>query len=472
MWFAAVPSLCAEQTTFDHETISRVDRFIEEEVSRGDVPGVAVVLVDAERVVHARGFGLARPGGERVTPTTAFQIGSVSKSFTAVAVAQLVERGQLALDSPVRRYLPWFMSGATGASERVTVHELLTHTSGLSASSGRRGFEDTDDSARALERSVRALSPQDLESEPGREFVYSNSNYQVLGSVIEAVSGEPYAEYVARNVFAPLGMSHSFADGRSARGAAVGSRYWFGRAVAARDLSAPRSLAPAAGLFVSARDLGAYLCALLREGQGENGRILSNAAARQLFVPNANAGPSDGYAMGWLVAPAPTSFAVWHDGSTANFHAHVAMDLASRRGFAVLVNAESQLSGPRIRDLGFGVLRILRGQAPEPISRTALPWQLSVLIGLACLQLAGAGISIGRARRVPRRPKTARLAAVLAFQIGAVVVVLVEGPLIVHTTLAGMLMFAPDAGYLLAMNAVLSVAWAGARTALLSLRPR
>src|SRR5690606_38535877 len=107
------------------------------------VPGAAVAVVRGGRTVHVRGFGEATPGVP-VTPQTAFQLASVSKSFTALAVMQLVEDGKVDLDAPVRAYLPWFRLADEGAAAAVTVRHLLSHTSGLSTRSGRNIFFDRD----------------------------------------------------------------------------------------------------------------------------------------------------------------------------------------------------------------------------------------------------------------------------------------------------------------------------------------
>ena len=102
------------------------------------LPGLALAIVQNDQVIYQHGFGKANPLGRPVTPQTPFILGSLSKSFTALAILQLVEAGQIDLDAPVQRYLPWFHLADPDASARITIRHLLIHTSGISRYTGRR----------------------------------------------------------------------------------------------------------------------------------------------------------------------------------------------------------------------------------------------------------------------------------------------------------------------------------------------
>src|SRR5262249_42161646 len=151
-----------------------------------------------------------------------FNIGSVTKSFTAMAVMQLVEKRQIVLDTPVQQYLPWFRLADGAASSLVTVRELLNQTSGI-------GTWPRDD-IRACkptttpEDEVRSLAKVRPTALPGRTYQYSNANYVTLGVLVEAVSGQPYADYVQQHILAPLDMTDTFLSGEQAlqHGVAVG----------------------------------------------------------------------------------------------------------------------------------------------------------------------------------------------------------------------------------------------------------
>src|SRR5215203_4102085 len=148
----------APDRTSQSDTFEEIDAHIEGQMERLNIPGVALAIVEGDEIAHLRGFGRARPGGEEPTPHTPFIIGSLTKSFTALAVMQLVEAGKVELDAPVQRYLPWFRVADPRASVQITVRHLLNQTSGLPQLSGLRPLVDFDDSPGATERQARALS--------------------------------------------------------------------------------------------------------------------------------------------------------------------------------------------------------------------------------------------------------------------------------------------------------------------------
>ena len=206
-----------------------IDAYIERHMDRLNIPGATLAIVEGDKIVHLRGFGQARPGGEVPSPQTPFFLGSTTKSITALAVMQLVEAGKVELDAPVQRYLPWFRVADPQASAQMTVRHLLNQTSGLSMLSGLFPLADLDESSGASERQARALSTLKVSRPVGSAFEYSNTNYSLLGLIIEAASGESYEAYIHGHIFAPLEMRHSFTTRAEAsqHGLAVGHRYWF-----------------------------------------------------------------------------------------------------------------------------------------------------------------------------------------------------------------------------------------------------
>jgi CubicO group peptidase (beta-lactamase class C family) len=134
---------------------ARIDAYVQAQLDESRMPGLALGIVQGDQVVHLQGFGKADDSGRAVTPQTPFIIGSTSKSFTALAVMQLVEAGKIQLDAPVRQYLPWFRVADTSASAAITIRQLLNQTSGLSTDTGRSLLvgSETD----TLEQAVRDL---------------------------------------------------------------------------------------------------------------------------------------------------------------------------------------------------------------------------------------------------------------------------------------------------------------------------
>ncbi len=339
---------------------SAVDAYIEAELEADRVPGAALAIVRGDRIVHARGFGVDGPEGRRITPRTGFVLGSMSKSFTALAVMQLHEAGKIDLDAPVRQYLPWFCVASPDASKIITIRHLLHHTSGLPR---KAPYAKDDDST--LEDHVRVLRTATVEHPPGTRHQYSSANYQVLGLLVETVSGQPFGEYVEQYIFTPLEMDHSFvsmADATRA-GMASGHRLWFGHPVAA-DLRHETDRLPTAALISSAEDMAHYLIAHLNEGTFRGTGIISPHGMSELHRPAAK-GEGFDYAMGWRVGPIHGVPALHHGGIVPHFRGKLVILPEERWGVVVLTNVSSMFGGRTSHRLANGVAALLTGRDPD-----------------------------------------------------------------------------------------------------------
>jgi CubicO group peptidase (beta-lactamase class C family) len=198
---------------------TNLDGYLTDHMARLKIPGAAVGIVRGDQVILLKGYGTADAGRTQpVTPQTPFYLASVSKSFTARGIMQLVEAGKLELDTPVREILPWFQGQGAGA-ETMTVRHLLHQTSGLSERGGySRNLEP--DGLTALETSIRHLADDTLQRVPGTDYEYSNTNFDVLGLIIETVSGQAYGEWFL-SLFRPCRPLHAV-DALYPRGAPVG----------------------------------------------------------------------------------------------------------------------------------------------------------------------------------------------------------------------------------------------------------
>ena len=303
--FAGGGGAAAAADPIGADRLTGLDAYLARAREEMGIPGVALVVVEGDQIVHLTALGVADGSGRPVTPQTPFMLASVSKAFTAMAVLQQVEAGRLDLDAPAQRYLPWFAVADTDAATQITLHQLLYHTSGLSPTSGQAYHDSDDQDVGALERAVRALASTSLVAAPGAEHQYSNSNYDVLGLIVEAVSGEPFSAYIEEHVFAALDMTHSHALLRSAQadGLAAGYYHWFGLAWQPAPIPLPRAGGPSATMFASAEDLGHQLIAHLNEGHYGSNRVLSPAGIATLHAAGVETDEFNGYAMGWNVRP-------------------------------------------------------------------------------------------------------------------------------------------------------------------------
>jgi len=321
--------------------IPAIEGYITQQMQRNRIPGMAVAIVSKGSVVYARGFG-SDGSGALVTERTGFVLGSMSKSFTALAIMQLVEQNLVQLDAPAQKYLPWFRVADGAASTQITVRQLLHHTSGIPTNAAR-ATRDT----RTLTDQVRALSEVKLHNAPGAVHEYSSPNYLVLGAIVEAVTQQSYGAYVQRAIFTPLGMHDSYADQKVALAQehpgrlSSGHVYTFGFPLA-RNLPDDGSRLPTAALMSSAADLGRYLVAQLRV---ESSELLTADGLVQMHTGGA---PSAGfsYAFGWRDGKIAGEHAVHHGGIVGNFRGKMVMLPERHLGVVVLTNVSSMIPWP------------------------------------------------------------------------------------------------------------------------------
>jgi CubicO group peptidase (beta-lactamase class C family) len=169
----------------------------------------AVLLSRNGKIVLSKGYGLAnRETGTPNSPRTKIRLGSLTKQFTAAAVLMLQERGKLRTSDPVCKYI----SDCPKVWEAVTIHHLLTHTSGIPSYTGLPDFRKLSVYPATPTELIARFRDRPLEFTPGKEFSYNNSGYVLLGHVVEKVSGKSYAEFLRENIFRPLGMSDTGYD--------------------------------------------------------------------------------------------------------------------------------------------------------------------------------------------------------------------------------------------------------------------
>jgi CubicO group peptidase (beta-lactamase class C family) len=388
-----------------------IDAYVEGQMHRLQIPGVSLAIVQGDQIVHLRGFGRARPGGKAPSPQTPFVLGSTTKSFTALAVMQLVEAGKIVLDAPVQRYLPWFRVADPEASAQMTVRHLLNQTSGLPVFEGTIILADLDASPGAAERQARALSTLKLTRPVGAAFEYSNLNYNLLGLIIEAASGETYADYIQNHIFTPLEMSHSYTSQAEARknGLAVGHRYWFAHPFAAPNLPMPRGSLAAGQLISCSEDMAHYLMAHLNGGRYKDVQILSPAGIDQLHhagVEFREMGASSGYGMGWFVENVGPVEVVWHSGNVPDFSSYMAIIPEQRKGVVFLLNSDHYGLPFVLMEVGLRVAGLVAGQEPAPIRLGLIPWAMRALLLIPLIQIAGVAATLRLLRGWLRDPQS------------------------------------------------------------------
>lgn len=291
----------------------RIDADVQQVMQRFQVPGAAIAVIVDGKPLYSKAYGLRdRERALPVRSNTPFEIGSITKQFTAAAIVQLQEAGKLQLDDPLARYLPH----APHASE-VTLRQLLTHTSGLHDYFDGPEAEVDDLVTRPItfDHLIARIADQPLDFPPGTRWSYSNTGYALLGKVIETVSGERYRDYLQRHMFEPLGMTHTFtlADSGRLAGMAVGYRHEQGLLRRAPYFHPDWS--GAAGFLVSTLDDLARWDA----GLG-GGKVVSAAGYAQMQTAFATAdGKPVGYGLGLFVDTVYGQARIGHTGGAQGF---------------------------------------------------------------------------------------------------------------------------------------------------------
>ncbi len=367
--FTALPAAAA--TRSGSPDFAKIDAFVQAEMQASRIPGVSLGIVHGDQVVHLQGFGTADSTGRAITPSTPFVIASLTKSFTALAILQLVEAGKMELDAPVQRYLSWFRVADSAASARITVRQLLNQTSGIPEANSATG-------STTVEQQVRDLSTVALDRPVGTGYEYANANYDTLGLIVQTVSGESYEAYIQQHIFAPLAMHHSFASEQQAMqdGLAQGYNWAFGIPYPTHDYRP--NLLPAGFLISSAEDMSHYLIAQMNGGRYSSVSVLSPSGIATLHAPAIAVDASgSSYGMGWINLSAQDSGIatplLWHNGDTNSFHADMFIEPKEHWGAIILINAtaNNMLAASALQHVFAGVVNMLVGREP-PVAGLSL----------------------------------------------------------------------------------------------------
>jgi len=368
--------------SIDVARLAEIDRLAERELAETGLPGLAIGLTGPVGPPEVRTHGFADLAARRlIEPDTLFEIGSIGKTFTAIAIVQLAGEGRLDLDAPVVDALPWFEVPVVGRP--ISIHDLLTHTAGITV-----GIDGTPEAT----SQVWALRDRRPGSAPGERFHYSNLGYKTLGLVIEAVEGRPYPDVIRARILEPLGMTATEpAITREIRSwLAVGYDYLYDDRIGYPG----RPLVPATWLETAtadgsiastAGDMAAFARMLLRRGEGPDGRLLSEAAFARMAGPHARTPRGNGYGYGLATLMFGGRTFLGHSGGMIGYLSALLVDPAAGLAAVVLQNgltgdpmtlARAALAALRGPDAGGGFASGARGatgahgapadNAPEP----------------------------------------------------------------------------------------------------------
>ena len=311
-----------------------VDDLVQNEMRRHPIPGLALEIIQRGKPAKIAGYGLASLEWHTpVTPETVFEIGSVTKQFTAAGILLLAQDGKLTVDDKLSRYL----KDTPHSWTNITLRHLLTHTSGLRNYTGLNGFELTRHLTQ--EQFIRRIGSEPLDFQPGAKWSYCNTGFNLLGYVIENVSGRGYWHFMQERVFGPLGMSST--TNRDPRNIILSRASGYETDRAGHYVNRDYDLTDifSAGAIVSTvGDLAKWNASL------DTHTLLTAATEQEMWTPvRLNNGLSHPYGFGWFLEPLQSWQNIGHSGSTSGFSASI--QRFPKDGLAVIVLTNSNESG-------------------------------------------------------------------------------------------------------------------------------
>jgi CubicO group peptidase (beta-lactamase class C family) len=317
-------------------------------VVKQNYPGAAFLVAQEGEILYQNGYGYADIGHEvRITPETKFRIGSISKQFTAAAILKLQEQGKLNVQDKLSKFLPDYPRG-----DEVTLHHLLTHTSGIHSYTNKQDFLKTVTVEVTPEELVDSIREDKFDFDPGEKQSYCNSGYFILGYIVEKVSGKSLGDYLKETFFDPLNMKDTGIHHWSLvlDHEATGYSYTGGKVQKAQNWDMSRA-GGAGALYSTVGDLYRWNQALF------SGKVLKESSLKAAFTPaklnNGEIGTgagSEGYGYGWAIGESRGLNLISHGGGLHGFSSYL-MRLPEK-DFTVAVLANSLPTIPELSSSG------------------------------------------------------------------------------------------------------------------------
>jgi CubicO group peptidase (beta-lactamase class C family) len=362
-----LPQTSPAEVGLDAAKLDQIDAVVKDSIAQGHLPGAVVLVVRQGKIAFRRAYGLRskQPAEVRMTADTVFDLASLTKPIaTATSILLLIEQGKLGLTDRVTRHLPAF---AQNGKDKITLEQLLLHTSGLIADNPVSDYKDGR--KKALER-ICQLKPI---TEPGTKFRYSDVNFIVLGELVERVSGLALDAFARKYVFEPLGLRETtFKPGKELAERAAPTQKREGRWMRG-EVHDPRAyllggVAGHAGLFSTADDLAVFAEMILQRGTYAGKRILKPETVRLMTTPRTV--PGGQRALGWDVKTSFSSnrgegFSEKSFGHTGFTGTSIWIDPTSETAVILLSN--------RVHPDGKGQINRLRGRVASLVAASILP---------------------------------------------------------------------------------------------------
>jgi CubicO group peptidase (beta-lactamase class C family) len=344
---AARPDLLTEPDP--KAAAKRVDEYVEAEMKRRHIPGLSVAVARNGELLVAKGFGMANLElSVAATADSVYQIGSITKQFTATAVMMLVAEGKLAIDDPVSKYV----GDAPDTWSGVTVRHLLNHTSGIKSYTSIPTVMRESRLDRSRDEILKTVRDLPLEFQPGEKWNYNNTGYFLLGTIIEKVAGQSYSEFLQERIFKPLGMSATRVnDMREIIPNRATGYAWTGGGQRNGDYTSMTWPYSAGAIVSTVKDLAKWDAALYSQ------KVLPQSVLAQMWTPTKLADDKEkDYGFGWGVGSHRGHRLITHGGGIAGFATDISRFVDDRLTVIVLTNLEGSNPGAMARTIaGFYV---------------------------------------------------------------------------------------------------------------------
>mgnify|MGYP003579545127 CR=1 FL=1 len=342
-----------------------INHYLQDLVERQKISGLTLAATRNDTVLYSGAFGFRNvETKEPMKATYDFHWASVSKTFVATGVMQLVEKGKINLDEKLITYLPYFKQKGEDY-KKITIRQLLNHTSGLGDVEDYEWDRPQNDDG-APERFVRSLENDEMLFEPGKDWRYSNTAYEILGVVITSISGIPFEAYVKKNILEPLGMKYSsFIYPEIPDSLKVSGHLWAGKPVVSKIYPYNKIHAPSSTLNSNVLEMTHYAMANLHRGKYNDVRILNDSSYNLLWTNSVNLKDKPAVGVSWFIDEHRGLKTVSHGGSDTGFRSFLL--LVPEKNISVMVACNYELC--RTSDIAHAVLDLLLGENPAQAKR-------------------------------------------------------------------------------------------------------
>lgn len=326
------------ETILTHASQKHIDKMVETAMKKGDIPGLAILIIKDNKIFLNKGYGYANiEKRAKVNPHTQFEIASNTKAFTGYAILQLAQEGKINLNDKVSTFIPGFKMKYEDKERDITIEQLLAQTSGIpeDITEENRYSKQYD----SIENIVNFAKGKRLNHVPGETFEYSNMNYDILGLIIQNVTHQSYTSYIQKHVLAPLKMEHTTfkVNNTKANNEALGY-IWEDNENKVAQPEFNIGDTPAAYMMSSTSDLAKWGQLQIHPTSKSEAKLIRQS--HQVLSNSLNSEPNaDSYGSGWFINT--DDHLVFHTGVLDNFSSQILLNIRKSYGIVVLANTNS-----------------------------------------------------------------------------------------------------------------------------------